>query len=137
VTEGVDDTATLEAIVAAALATVPGGTLDEVRPSRRPGQPVTVSFRRPGEFASGRNRLYLDPVDASLLRLDVHDQLEAGPRLAASMGAWHFGSFGGRWTQAVWFALGLVPALLFGSGAWLWWRKRRRVTGAAVADRAA
>ena len=118
--------ASLDALVAAASALGPGAILDEVRPARRPGQATSVAFRRPGEFATGRNRLYLDPRDASVVRVDLHERLEAGQRAAASMAAWHFGSFGGRATQAIWFVLGLVPAFLFGSGTWLWWRKRRR-----------
>jgi len=42
------------------------------------------------------------------------------------MGPWHFGSFGGRITQWIWFVVGLVPAGLFATGLWLWLRRRAR-----------
>nr|MBP8297996.1 PepSY domain-containing protein [Burkholderiales bacterium] len=74
----------------------------------------------------GRHRLFLDPVTAEVLRIDRHASLDFGGRVFANMAPWHFGSFGGRLTQWLWFVVGLVPALLLGSGFWLWLRKRRR-----------
>ena len=77
--------------------------------------------------------MFLDPVTATVLRIDRHESLDAGGRLFANMTPWHFGTFGGRLTQVLWFVAGLIPALLFGSGAWLWLRKRLRKARSAAA----
>jgi len=118
--------ASLDALVAAARRAEPTAHLDELRPARTPERPASLSFRLPGDSVVGRHRLFLDPVSATVLRLDRHDSLDFGGRVFANMAPWHFGSFGGRVTQWLWFVVGLVPALLLGSGLWLWWRKRRR-----------
>jgi uncharacterized iron-regulated membrane protein len=117
--------ATLDAIVAAARAALPDARLDELRPSRSPAMAASVAFRLPGDFVFGRHRVYVDPRDARIVRIDRHESLPAGARLLANMGPWHFGSFGGRLTQWLWFVAGLLPAFLFGTGLWLWLRRRR------------
>ncbi len=120
-------------LVAAARAAVPTARLDELRPSRRPGMPAVVSYREPGDFVFGRHRIYLDPTTALVLRIDRHDDLPLGARLVGNMGPWHFGSFGGRLTQWLWFIVGLLPAALFATGAWLWWRRRSAQAAAQTA----
>ena len=35
----------------------------------------------------------------------------------------HFGRFGGRYVKAIWTILGLVPAVLFVTGALMWWNR--------------
>jgi LPXTG-motif cell wall-anchored protein len=69
--------------------------------------------------------MFLDPTTGIVLRVDRFESLDAGGRLFANMAPWHFGSFGGRLTQWLWFVVGFVPAMLLGSGFWLWLRKRR------------
>jgi uncharacterized iron-regulated membrane protein len=118
--------ATFDALVAAARRAEPTARLDELRPARSRERPASLSFRLPGDTVVGRHRLFLDPVSAEVLRVDRHASLDFGGRVFANMAPWHFGSFGGRLTQWLWFVAGLVPALLLGSGAWLWWRKRQR-----------
>lgn len=111
-------------LVETALAAVPGARLDELRPSRRAGMPAVMSFREAGDFVFGRHRIYLDPTTAEILRIDRHPELPLGSRILGNMAPWHFGSFGGRLTQWLWFVIGLMPAGLFATGVWLWWRKR-------------
>lgn len=122
---GAAPSATLDAIVAAARAALPDARLDELRPSRSPAMAASVAFRLPGDFVFGRHRVFVDPRDARVVRIDRHESLPAGARLLANMGPWHFGSFGGRVTQWLWFVAGLLPAFLFGTGLWLWLRRRR------------
>lgn len=129
--------ASFEALVAAARRAEPEARLDELRPARTPERPASISFRLPGDTVVGRHRLFLDPSSATVLRVDRHESLDAGGRIFANMAPWHFGSFGGRLTQWLWFVVGLVPALLFGSGLWLWWRKRQRRGRAQPASAAA
>lgn len=118
--------ATLEALIASAAAAVPQARWDELRPARRPGSAAVVSFRLPGDAVVGRHRLYLDPTDAKVVRVDRHDQLPAGARVLGNMVPWHFGTFGGRLTQWLWFVAGLLPAALFATGVWIWWQRRKR-----------
>jgi uncharacterized iron-regulated membrane protein len=125
VVESADPPATLEALHAAARAALPEATLDELRPAR-PGSAASVTFRLPGDHVVGRHRAWFDPFTTAMLRIDRHDELAAGQRLLGNMGPWHFGSFGGRLTRLLWFVVGLLPALLFGTGLWLWARRRRR-----------
>ncbi|HPF28074.1 MAG TPA: PepSY-associated TM helix domain-containing protein [Steroidobacteraceae bacterium] len=120
--------ASLTALVAAASRAVPEATLDELRPSRRAGSPAILSFRLPDDVVFGRHRMFLNPRDATVLRIDRHDSLPLGARMLGNMAPWHFGSFGGRLTQWLWFIAGLLPAGLFASGLWLWLRKRRPTT---------
>ncbi len=126
--------ATLDAVVNAARAAEPTAEFDELRPARSVQRPASLSFRLPGDTVFGRHRMFLDPTTAAVLRIDRHQSLDAGGRLFANMVPWHFGTFGGRLTQALWFVVGLVPALLLGSGLWLWLRKRQRKLRAASAQ---
>ena len=38
---------------------------------------------------------------------------------------WHFGRFGGLGIRILWVALGLLPAILFCTGFWVWWKRIR------------
>lgn len=119
--------ATLDSLVAAARAAVPDARLDELRPARRPGSAASISFRLPGDVIVARHRMFIDPMSARVLRIDRFESLPSGARVLASMQPLHFGTIGGRVTQALWFIAGIVPAMLFGSGLWLWLRRRRSI----------
>ena len=115
-----------DVLIAAARQAVPSALLDELRPSRGlHTAPAVVSFRMPGDAVIGRHRMFLDPASAAVMRIDRYETLPAGARLLANMAPWHYGSFGGRLTQWLWFVAGLLPAGLFASGLWLWLRRRR------------
>jgi uncharacterized iron-regulated membrane protein len=118
--------ASIDALVAAARAAVPEARLDEFRPARGPGSAASVSFRLAGDAVIGRHRVYLDPATAAVVRVDLHAAQPAGARLTENMAPWHYGSFAGRVSQWAWFVAGLAPAVFFGSGLWLWLRRRRR-----------
>ena len=115
----------LQRLVDVARAAVPDAHLDELRASRGGAAPASITFRLPGDFVVGRHRMFIDPYRAQVLRIDRFEELDAGARMTANMAPWHFGTFGGRPTQWLWFVLGLLPAFLFGSGLWLWLRRRR------------
>ena len=124
VAESADPPAAYEALYLAAAVALPGARIDEMRPGR-PGSAASVTFRLPGDRVVGRHRAWFDPVSTATLRIDRHDALPLGQRLLANMAPWHFGTFGGTPTRALWFIAGLVPALLFGTGVWLWARRQR------------
>ena len=117
--------APLSALLQNARQAEPTARFDELRPARTLRRPASISFRLPGDTVPGRHRMFLDPTTGTVLRVDRFESLDAGGRLFASMAPWHFGSFGGRLTQWLWFVIGLVPTMLLGSGFWLWLRKRR------------
>jgi uncharacterized iron-regulated membrane protein len=117
--------APLSTLVRAAREAEPTARFDELRPARTLQRPASLSFRLPGDTVPGRHRMFLDPTTGIVLRVDRFESLDAGGRLFANMAPWHFGSFGGRLTQWLWFVVGFVPAMLLGSGFWLWLRKRR------------
>jgi uncharacterized iron-regulated membrane protein len=104
----------------------PAARFDELRPGRPPTGAASLSFRDPGDSVVGRNRLFVDPYSAQVLRVDRVRHQPTGSRLAANMGPWHFGSWGGRLTQWLWFVAGFAPAFLFATGAWMWWRRSVR-----------
>ncbi len=117
--------APISTLVRNARETEPSARFYELRPARTLQRPASLSFQLPGETVPGRHRMFLDPTTGTVLRVDRFDSLDAGGRLFASMAPWHFGNFGGRLTQWIWFMTGLVPPVLLGSGFWLWLRKRR------------
>ena len=117
--------APLTTLVRAAREAEPTARFDELRPARTPQRPASLSFRLPGDTVPGRHRMFLDPTTGAVLRVDRFNSLDAGGQLFANMAPWHFGRFGGRLSQWLWFVVGLVPAMLLGSGLWLWIRKRR------------
>jgi uncharacterized iron-regulated membrane protein len=123
--------ASLDALLSAARATLPAAQIDEFRPPRSNSSPAIVSFRRATDAIPGRHRLYLHPISAGVIRIDDFAGLPRSSRWLGSVGPLHFGTFGGRASQWLWFMAGLVPAFLMASGSWLWWR-RRRATRAPV-----
>jgi len=116
----------LQTLIDRARQYLPNVVFDELRPARGPGAAASIGYREPGQWVFGRNRVFLNPATGALLRTDRYAELGIGAKLLANMQPWHFGSFGGRITQWLWVVAGLVPAFLFGSGLWMWWRKRAR-----------
>jgi uncharacterized iron-regulated membrane protein len=115
---------TLQELLATAQRLVPDAHFDELRPARAPGSAANLSFRLPGDLVFARHRLFLDAQSGALLRTDRYDQLTMGERVMANIQVWHYGYFAGRWSQWLWVLAGFLPAFLFGSGLWLWWRRR-------------
>jgi uncharacterized iron-regulated membrane protein len=70
----------------------------------------------PGPFEDLRDWLDPDPLDFA----------RPGDKLIPFLLDAHFGRFGGLWGRVSWAVLGLLPAVLFLTGFWVWWRQRRR-----------
>lgn len=119
--------ATIDELLIAAQLAVPDADLHELRLSARgPGVPSSsVSFRSPNQYVPMGNVVFLHPQSAEVVRIDHHNELPLTERLFASMAPWHFGSFGGRLTQGLWFATGLAPLILLVSGVVVWNGRRR------------
>jgi uncharacterized iron-regulated membrane protein len=56
-------------------------------------------------------------------QVDAHRSPGVTDQVIAWMDAMHVGNFAGNGTRILWSLLGLVPPLLFVTGAVLWWRR--------------
>ncbi len=90
--------------------------------------PVEVRLLQPGEprADTGNTRVRLSPQGAVLNRYDPLNA-PAGNVLLNWLFPLHSAEAFGWALRVVWSVFGLVPALLLGTGLWLWWRRRRAV----------
>jgi uncharacterized iron-regulated membrane protein len=100
----------------------------EFRQMRLPADPtaaVQVNFFQPGEFnRRGNTVAYVDPYRGEVVgTIDPAHAPLAWRVYYTTNYPIHTGEWGGRLTQALWCLLGLMPALLFGTGASFWWLK--------------
>lgn len=117
-----------ERAVAAAQARYPEGRLMALRLPRKPQEAYKVDLRQPGDpHPYGRSLVWVDPYAGTVLRALDPASAPAGWRLyyvfayPVHTGEWL--GLPGRWLM---LASGLSPAVLLGTGWWLWRRKRRR-----------
>ena len=121
--EGSPDVA---AAIAIARETVPGATLARVSFPRAGASAFEVvmapgGVRRSNEI--GYVSLYFDRDNGALLEQRKHDVASVGDFVMAWVGVVHTGSFGGWTVKMLWAVLGLAPALLFVTGALMWWNR--------------
>lgn len=92
-----------------------------------PGTPVEVRLLQPGEprTDTGASRVRLAADGQLLARYDAL-RSPAGSRVLDWLFPLHSGEAIGLAARLLWCAFGLLPAAWLGSGAWLWWRRRRR-----------
>lgn len=88
---------------------------------------LEVRLLQPGELreATGYTRVRLDRDGRVLERYDPL-RAAAGNRLMDSFFPLHSGEALGLAARLLWTAVGLLPATLLATGAWLWWRRRQR-----------
>ena len=93
-----------------------------------------VRLLQPAEprIDTGNTRVRLDARGQIVA---VHDPLSApaGNRVLDWIFPLHSGEALGLAARLAWTLFGLMPALLFGSGAWLWWRRQRSMSRGASA----
>lgn len=88
---------------------------------QRPRQAVRVATKVHGDLAA--SNVYLDRYSGQVLRVDEYSKMPLGARILGWMGPLHFGTFGGTWSKVIWFILGFVPVLMFGTGSIMWWNR--------------
>ena len=75
---------------------------------------------------------FVDPLDPS------SNKIRAGEQVLFWLSQLHFGRFGGPYVKALWSVAGLAPAILFVTGATMWWnrvlRKQVREWGQETGD---
>ncbi len=116
--------ASLDQVLAAARAAIPAGEMTLFRFSPKPGVPHSLHKRLPGDWRTqGDNVAYVHPQTAEVVRVDYHRDLPLGVRLQRDIYGLHFGTFGGHATRVLWIVLGIVPLVLFVSGALMYWNR--------------
>lgn len=116
----------LDAALASAQAALPSGRVTWIYLPARPGAPVTVRLRTPGEHhPNGLNRVYTDPSTGALIRVDRAADAPLGVRAFEWIYPLHIGTLGGIPHRAVLAAFGFLPSLLLVTGV-LTHRRRRR-----------
>jgi uncharacterized iron-regulated membrane protein len=124
----------LSALVQRARAPWPEGHVVYV--TLRPGQATRVRLKLPQDpHPNGLSSVWLDPRDGRELARVRVDELDAGQRWVSWIYPLHSAQLLGPWQRGLWTLLGLLLALLAGSGVWLWWW-RRRLRAAPPAGRA-
>ncbi|MCO8122834.1 PepSY domain-containing protein [Stieleria sp. TO1_6] len=107
--------------------TFPGATFDHLHPPSGDDGTYEVAFRQSNEVQQsfGRSQVFLDQYTGEVLDVRSPAKFTAADAFFAWQFPLHNGeAFGlaGRWVILV---LGLSPAILYFSGAMVWWRKRR------------
>ncbi|MEM7020746.1 MAG: PepSY-associated TM helix domain-containing protein, partial [Pseudomonadota bacterium] len=74
------------------------------------------------------NRVFLDPVDASIIKVQRAEDISWAAYLNEMADPLHFGYFGGLGTKLIWFIFGLAMTGLSISGVWLTWKRLKTVT---------
>lgn len=105
---------------------LPGGILRRVSFPAKPGTPVVIRKRLPGDpHPNGMSYIYLDPRTATVLRVDQTDKASAAQWLMNLRYPIHIGHWGGLLTQCLHAAVGLMPTVLFVTGCRMWWARTR------------
>ena len=117
----------VDRIVAAGQSAFPEGALKRVDLPGDAQTPYRLSFNQPGEAWShhGASRVWVDPRDGAVLATWDPLSVAAGSRFMGWQFPLHNGDalgLTGRWLV---FLGGWLPALLFGTGLYLWWRKHQ------------
>jgi uncharacterized iron-regulated membrane protein len=113
-------------LVARALESVPGGQLAGVvlPASERAPVVVQVARERPDDVdRTGYVHFTFDQYTGELLNTWDQDNGSLGDLAIAWIQPLHYGSFGGFPLKLAWALLGLAPAVLFATGAVMWWNR--------------
>lgn len=87
-------------------------------------QAVTIQGRNNNFLLRNRaNRIFLDPVDASIIKVQRASEISWVAFLNEMADPLHFGYLGGLATKLIWFVFGLAMTFLSLSGVWLTWRR--------------
>lgn len=111
----------LDAYVAAAIESVPGGSVRELRFPQAADRPVVVRIWRPGDYREeGSNQVSLDPATARVVAVDQPANWSAARKLASIPSPIHYAEWGGPLVKTLWAIAGITPSILFVSGFWFW-----------------
>jgi len=118
---------TADEAVAIGQAAFPGGALKRIYLPRNAGDSYGLTFRAEGEVWTnyGASIARVDQYSGELLMTQDVTEIPLGNKILRWQFPLHNGDalgIVGRWLILI---AGLVPALLFATGSYLWWKKRR------------
>ncbi|MGD1824101.1 PepSY-associated TM region [Chromobacterium violaceum] len=117
----------LDALIARAGAALPGARLVDIRYESKPGSPLLLRWKLPGELhPNGRSQVEVDPYSGALLRVTPVDQAAPAIRLTSWVYGLHTGSLGGGALRALLALAGIALAWLAGSGVYQWAARQRK-----------
>lgn len=102
-----------------------------LNPGDRQGA-VSMLGDQPG-FLGHTARVAVSASSGEVLAVETAGRRPTGTSALSILGALHFGDFGGRPLQWIYFGLGLAGAFLFYSGNLLWLEARRKRQGGRIA----
>ena len=121
--------APIASLLAAARAAVPGAEVRQIKFPKKPGDAVEVRLKTPFDgHMHGHSRVWLHPVNATVLHVDDFRNQPAVNRALAVIGQIHKGHFtDAGWPGAalrfLWIPAGLGPGVLFLTGFLMWWNR--------------
>jgi uncharacterized iron-regulated membrane protein len=121
--------ASVAALRAAAEAAVPGGEVRQIQFPKKPGDAVEVRLKTAFDgHMHGHSRVWLHPVNATVLHIEDFRKLPATDRVLAAIGQIHKGHFTdpgwpGAALRVLWIPAGLSPGALFLTGFLMWWNR--------------
>lgn len=116
----------LDLIVRNADRALPGAQTTWISLPLTPEAPVIVRKKFPQELhPNGRTFVALDQYSGAVLQVKNAPKAPLGPRIMNLLYPVHIGRLGGAATRVLQVLVGLTPTVLFVTGWFIWWRKRR------------
>ena len=126
---------TLDTLVQQAQALFPGAPVGYVQVPGSPSRPVRVRLRLSDDpHPNGLTSVWLHSLTGQVVAVHRWDELDTGAKAVSYVYPLHIGELGGPAQQVLTFASGVTLCLLGFSGVWLWWRRRRGLTGRRAGD---
>lgn len=125
----------LERMLQTALGVWPGSEPGYVQVPASDRQAVRIRLRRATDpHPNGLSSVWLHPLTGEVLAVHDWTDLDPGSRAYSVMYPLHTGELGGLPHEVLNLAVGLVVSALFGTGIWLWWRRRASARRKGLAD---
>ncbi|CAH1386611.1 PepSY-associated TM helix domain-containing protein [Candidatus Nitrotoga sp. M5] len=93
---------------------------------RKPEAPLVIRKKWDEEFhPNGRNFVYFDQYSGKVLQVENAMSAPLGTRVYSTLYPIHIGTIGGTFTRVLQVIVGLSPLMLFVTGCFIWWNKRK------------
>lgn len=111
---------------------VPGTTATWIKFPTQPDMPFLVRLRYPDDFhPNGTSYVAMDAVTGEVVMNHDVKLSGTGQQIADLKYPLHIGTVAGLPGRAVIFIAGLIPTILFVTGAYTWWYRRQKTPGEA------
>lgn len=117
----------LDAAIVSAQQALPGARVTRISPPMKANAPIVVRLKFPEEIHPyGQSNVYIDRHSGRVLRADDARVAAQSQRLMNLRYPLHIGRWGGDFTRALHFLVGLVPAVLYVTGLMMWGSRVRQ-----------